>query len=504
MNNKRRDFYFLRKFALAVFIILLFPLLFFTKKTEAFETPSLTYPIQFEQAISGTNEMNLQSFVNETLKAVAGSILRFISGTFIDFNLDNLFGQNLLNRENQGMLAASSLVITGFYVSPPASGVQYLADIGRNLKIVKPALAQEQEGVGFHLMRIVQPIWKSFRNATYLLFVLVLIGMGFAIMFRVKISPQAVITLQSALPRIIIGLLLITFSYAIVGFLFDLTILISSFIANIFNDIFAENIQLAGASHIEEFSNILTPYAFEKITAPLIEAAAYTSVAGPQFLMAILVLPGIGIILALILAIVILIAVLRSLWVLLKAFAMVTLNLIFAPFRILIGVFPGNNAIGDWFKDLVANLAVYPTMLTMLFTGDYLILSGVKSFWTAAYEGGKLATEGIGFGSALGFSFFYLLISLLLPLAGIMIIFLIPKASEIIQSFITKKPFGYGTAIGQAIGPGVAPFRGAASLVKDYGKSWGTGFAKEYGQAKAKGLLEKESKPLKKSDKPQR
>jgi len=46
--------------------------------------------------------------------------------------------------------------------------------------------------------------------------------MAFMIMFRVRISPQTVITVQSALPKIIFTLILITFSYAIAGFLIDL------------------------------------------------------------------------------------------------------------------------------------------------------------------------------------------------------------------------------------------------------------------------------------------
>jgi hypothetical protein len=468
---KMRKTNFFKKIILTI-IISLSLLAFLIKPVAAFETPSLSYPFQFEEAISGTDEMNLQSFVNETLKAVAGSILRFISGSFIDLNSEGWLSQNSLNWENQGLLATSGLIIGGFYLTPPASGIQYLADIGRNLKLVKPALAQEQEGVGFHLMKIVMPMWRSFRNVTYLLFVLVLIGMGFAIMFRIKISPQAVITLQSALPRIIIGLLLITFSYAIVGLLLDLTILLSSFIAGMFNQIFTQNFSIFPEKPILVAKNIvetLTPYAFEKMVVPLVTAAGYTAVAGPVFILGLLLIPGVGVILTLILAILILIAIFRALWTLLKAFAMITVNLIFAPFRILIGVFPGNNAIGDWFKDLLANLAVYPVMLTMLLTGDYLILSGAKGLSTATIAGGTLGSEGLGFLTITGITIFYMFVSFILPLAGIMIIFLIPKASEIIQSFITKKPFAYGTAIGQAFGPAVFMTKG----VSRYGAEMG-------------------------------
>ena len=42
------------------------------------------------------------------------------------------------------------------------------------------------------------------------------------IMFRMKINPQTVINIENALPRIVVAMLLITFSFAIAGFLIDM------------------------------------------------------------------------------------------------------------------------------------------------------------------------------------------------------------------------------------------------------------------------------------------
>jgi len=42
-------------------------------------------------------------------------------------------------------------------------------------------------------------------------------------MFRMKMNPQTVISIENALPKIVIALILITFSFAIAGFLIDLT-----------------------------------------------------------------------------------------------------------------------------------------------------------------------------------------------------------------------------------------------------------------------------------------
>jgi len=53
------------------------------------------------------------------------------------------------------------------------------------------------------------------------------------IMFRIKINPQTAITIQLALPKLIITLLLITFSYAIAGFMIDIFYLIWGIITNL-------------------------------------------------------------------------------------------------------------------------------------------------------------------------------------------------------------------------------------------------------------------------------
>ncbi len=485
---KKRLLNIFKKFALISFVLLL-SFFAFSKKTAAFETPSLSYPLQFEEAISGTDAMNLQSFVNETMKAVGASILRFITGFF--FNAETVeTGFNINDLNNSGLLSASGMILAGAYTSPPASGVQYLADMGEKLKIVKPAFAEE-EGLGFSIMKTTQPIWQTFRNITYILFVLILIVMGFAIMFRVKISPQAVITFQSALPRVIIALILITFSYAIVGLIIDIGIFLSGLITSIFEDII-RNSDLSIAEPILNFINAavdrLSPGPLGAITRPIGAAIIYSTSIATLFIMLLALNPAIGLILTLIIGLLLLIAFFRAIWTLIKAFAMIVVNLIFAPFRILIGTLPGSNAITDWLKDVVANVAVFPSMLAMFFTGTFLIMGGVSQAIKGVITGvghpvetfqSLAGAEELGFkealGTALGFGAFNLFIAFLFPLIGIMIIFMIPKISEIIQSFITKKPFAYGTALGQTFAPIALPARWTGKQISDFAG----GYAKE-------------------------
>ena len=76
-------------------------------------------------------------------------------------------------------------------------------------------------GIGYCGLAPLLPIWEVFRNIVYLIFVLVFMIIGIAIMLRVHIDPRTVMTIENQIPKLILGLILVTFSYAIAGFLID-------------------------------------------------------------------------------------------------------------------------------------------------------------------------------------------------------------------------------------------------------------------------------------------
>jgi hypothetical protein len=117
-----------------------------------------------------------------------------------------------------GALGVMSQGIALLY-TPPAHTSSFIAYMGENFGIAKKSYAQ---GVGFNAISPLIPIWTIFRNITYSLFVFIFVLIGLAIMLRAKIDPRTVMTVQNQIPKIIIGLILITFSFAIAGFLIDL------------------------------------------------------------------------------------------------------------------------------------------------------------------------------------------------------------------------------------------------------------------------------------------
>lgn len=454
-----------KKIALVLLCFFLFSILF-SKPIQAFSTETIRggYLFNFEGAVFKTEEMNLQSFVNETMKATAFSIWT------------SLWGCASCTPEERekypGFIVTVGGLIAGIYASPPASGVQYLAHLGNRLGIAQPVYAQGERGIGFQAMENVLPIWTAFRNISYVFFVLILVFIGFAIMFRLKISPQAVVTIQSALPKIALALILITFSYAIVGFMIDLMYVLVFLITNVF-----KNIPLVGSWSIATFIDHPAFDAIRKSLAAgyaglIIESLIVTFIFFiiiPIFCLFFFLLMGPpGWIFLIILTIFTVIAYVRLFFTLLKAYAMIIVGLIFAPFQILLGTIPGSNAIGSWFRNMLANIAVLPTALAMLFLSSYLILKGIFALTGEVAEillglilgiiPGSQGTYDPGLLTKLGeimgpVGYWKYLTILLLPLVGLIILSMAPKAADMIKSFIAGKPFEYGTAIGEAMGP---------------------------------------------------
>lgn len=117
-----------------------------------------------------------------------------------------------------GAIGVMSHMISVLYTIPIHS-IDYVNYLAQNFGIAKPAYAQ---GAGFEGLKPLLNLWTAFRNIVYLIFTIVFVVIGLLIMFRVKIDPRTVMTIQNQIPKIIVGIVLVTFSYAIAGFLIDM------------------------------------------------------------------------------------------------------------------------------------------------------------------------------------------------------------------------------------------------------------------------------------------
>ncbi|MBI3984891.1 MAG: hypothetical protein HY344_03000 [Candidatus Levybacteria bacterium] len=119
-----------------------------------------------------------------------------------------------------GVLGIVTRGIAMLYTSPASTG-QYVSYLSQSFGISRPSYAQSQ-GIGFESISPIVGIWAVFRDISYLLFIFVFIIIGVAIMLRAKIDPRTVMTIQNQIPKLIIGIIMVTLSFAIAGVLIDL------------------------------------------------------------------------------------------------------------------------------------------------------------------------------------------------------------------------------------------------------------------------------------------
>lgn len=348
--------------------------------------------------------------------------------------------------------------IASLYGISPISSVQYIAYVGQNLGLVKPAYAQDT--VGKTALSPILPLWQKFRDVAYLMFIIIFIVIGLMIMFRRKLDPQTVISIQNSIPRITLALLLVTFSYAIVGLFVDtmqLTINIGTkfmfedFVVggnaevtniqqdNVFNLINPIRNSWALKNFLDQNLNFDFGPAGEGEGSELVKLIAGLSVK------AIIWIAG-------------LFVMFKIFFMLIMAWAGVILNTLFAPIRLLLMALPGNTEIGDWIRDLISHLVVFPVTFFLLFIAALLLApsgdpTGAWNIDTDKAPTFSWAPTLIGnkWGAAFG------------PLISLGILFTIPAVAKVIQDALKVKPSPAEGAIREQISAGTpyVPFIGS-------------------------------------------
>lgn len=299
--------------------------------------------------------------------------------------------------------------IQSTYTNQPADLGLWIADTGRSLGFLPAQVNAQGIGIGFTGLSPLLPLWKAFRNIAYLLMAIVMIVIGFLVMFRKKIDPKTVVTAQNAIPRVIIALILITFSYAIVGAMIDVMYIVLFFFialfksaglqdptgATIVNPLFgvktAQDLYGGGGLYVnmENIEVSVSKLLFGVPASGLLSSAGFDIGLGLTAIIAGIAaaagggLPAAGVVVGigalsmpvihLIISIAILFLFIRLLAFFLTSYIQIIISLILGPLQFLAEAFPGSEAFSSWFKNLVSNLAVFPVggamfMLSALFT----------------------------------------------------------------------------------------------------------------------------------------
>ncbi|MCA9371986.1 hypothetical protein KC726_03750 [Candidatus Woesebacteria bacterium] len=335
------------------------------------------------------------------------------------------------SNNSQGLVGFMASAMTIPLTHPPASGIQWTQNTLAKAGFLPKTYAAQ--GIGFTSIQGYIGIWTAFRNLSFLLLVLVMVTIGFLIMFQVRMNPQTTVSLQNALPKIVVTMLLITFSFAIAGFLIDIMYTVMTLSISILFDVnktgyaatstTLQDLQLRyqtarmgdlwpsprnGAIWASAFALInVLPDTFrlvlQFVISPLVGIGfayyfgefpnkiitAFNNIGALSFnvgqlpklaeavILVVLALVLVPIIVPFILGVILLLTALffmfRVFFMLLGAYINIVLMIVFGPIILMFGAVPGRDTFGWWFKNLFAELLTFPLIVILMMVGRVII-----------------------------------------------------------------------------------------------------------------------------------
>lgn len=267
-------------------------------------------------------------------------------------------------------------------------------------------------------------LWSTVRNLAYILFVIVLIVAGFMIMFRQKIGGQLAVSVFNVIPRVITNLVLVTFSFAIVGVIIDMGSLLVRVIDGVLTtDVDYSLISVAGPfSLFKVFVNNTDAYLgalFSDVGDGInnMVGVGITGALGATTMGVVGFTVGgtLGVAAAGLVALLVPIIVgaivgwasIKVYITLLKAYVGILIDTVMGPLYIAMSTIPGSNQSGEWFKRILKNVMTFPLVYLFINLGMYLILSGTNIVFPSGLTEGNLSatpSEGSFVGLLLKFS----------------------------------------------------------------------------------------------------
>ncbi len=386
------------------------------------QTSQWTIPVM-QQIDKGRDD---QEANNPNLRGTGFDILSTVVGGLGQIVLTGSDKKGTLTGDS-GVTSAAKMI--GMLYVPPATSQEYIADVLKDAGVATPAYAQ---GLGFSALAPVLETWKIFRTVAYFFYVVIFLIIGFMIMFRQKIGSQTVVTVQQALPKLLISLIAVTFSYAIAGFMIEVMYLAMSFIVNVFasgtlgaEKINGQTIQQFGSnSNIFNIAGIIISGGFQNTVSNSV-GNMVNGVLGIQPDQAGAILGSItGLAAVVVFAIALLFSLFRLFFELLKTYITLIIMIVTAPVALMLGALPGNNAFSSWLKGLFFNLAVFPTVLLTIVMA-FLLQTSISN------NGGFLPPYIGGVGTA----------GSVAPLLGLGVLLVIPDIVTKVKKMAPAGPF---------------------------------------------------------------
>ncbi len=313
---------------------------------------------------------------NAVVSLLNNSLVFFWGISYTDMSGQTL--QAMMNGDwGYGLTFAAASAIDAAYQDPPGLREMHFAEhlkwqLSRNI-FNKSASATAGENLLNLGGEVVQTMWEATRNLAYGLFLLVMIAIGFMIMFQKQIAPRVVLSFTSALPRLLIGLVLITFSFSLVALTFD--------VIGVFGSTLISEVISSGVEDVEDLEYTTTGGVMRLVlgdtTARIAGSTLFLVVqpfltapeseqTGAQALQALILLNTMSVVMAIGLIGAAIQIILKIVKLLYKA--------VFSPIIFLIGSLPGQEEqISGFFRGIVADCAAFPAIAFVLtFTALFL------------------------------------------------------------------------------------------------------------------------------------
>ncbi len=309
-----------------------------------------------------------------TVQAAGWAAGNFIVHNIVgkDFEMTSTadIGKMVRGEWDQGLASAVGEIGALAYTFPPIHVGDYVRSEFADNILNNPVEAQDTAGE--KALNPIQEIWSKMRDIAYGLFAVVMVAIGFMIMLRKEISPRVVITFTSALPKVLLGLILITFSYPIMALIIDIgAVFFSQVVLQIMKGLFSSGTILKGglAFAVSAVASIFAGALFGGIVGAGV--ASFTGLGlFVIFGVAVIVLAGM--------------ALFRAI----MAYGWLIVYTVFSPLLFLFGTLPGQEgSIVNLFKKVFAKTLVFPLVL-------FFMLLGLSLATTEFVKAGESLLEG--------------------------------------------------------------------------------------------------------------
>jgi hypothetical protein len=295
-----------------------------------------------------------------------------------------------------------SMLSTTLYASKALEDIPLVGQQYANAQSVQSGVAKTVHGIPISVAKtfVFQDaffnLWQTTRNWAYYLIIFPTVAFGFAIMFRMQIGPQTQVTLLQAIPRLLVVILLITFSYPIFSLIFELAKPITNFGIDLL-EILATDIRQAQSSSYNSL--------FVRMSYHYLQVIG--GVAGLIFWLALMI-PYV-------------VATIRYIITVVITMLKVAFYVAFSPVLILIGAFPGREG---FLKNFFINV-----------TSNILGLSLLAIMWHASF-----VVFGMGYAIAGPNLITLQLIQPIFAIAAVILLWKAPTAPKILSQAMGSKP----------------------------------------------------------------